>query len=187
MRQDYKPVPFVEVKLLGRLGRVFGRLWRVRARTTHEAMRAIAANCPGLKPYLADESVGYRVFRGKQAVNEEGELAWPIAAPQLIIAPTIWGSGGFGRILLGVALIGAGFLLGGSTWFLLGATLILSGVSQLIAPQPDTPKDGERDESFLFNQASGTSRDGDPVPILYGEMTISSMPVLSSGVETHEI
>ncbi|MEO0826778.1 MAG: hypothetical protein AAFY20_18450 [Cyanobacteria bacterium J06639_14] len=187
MRQDYSPAPFVRVKLLGRLGRLFGRTWRVRARTTQEAVRAIAANCPKLKAYLSDDSVGYRVFRGKAPINQEEELAWPIAAECLIVCPTVWGSGGFGRILLGVALIGAGFLLGGSTWFLLGATMILSGVSELISPQPSTPKSGETDESFLFSQASNTSRDADPVPLVYGEPVIRSMPVLSSGVETHEI
>lgn len=194
MRHDYESAqpPMVHVRLLGVLGRLFGRDWHVRAWSPQDAMRAISVNCKDFKEALiryTEQGVGYKVFRGKGtagAVEQEEDLQHPVGAEVMTVAPVPMGSGGLGRILLGVALVGVGFLTGGSTWFYLGGAMVLQGVVELMTPQPSTPKN-ERDSSFLVNQAARTSRDFDPIPVLYGQRIIQSMPPLSSGVVTYEI
>jgi predicted phage tail protein len=192
MRQ-YDPPPMVRVRLLGILGRKFGSEWTVAATTPVEVIRAICANCSDFASALlrySEEGIGYKVFRGKKpsgAILDESELMHPIIHEEMIIAPVPQGSGGLGKVLLGVALLGVGLLTGGSTWLLLGGTMLLQGVIGLFSPQADTPKsDNERDSSFLINSGAQTSRDYDPVPLLYGRRIIQGLPVLSSGVITYE-
>jgi predicted phage tail protein len=71
-----------------------------------------------------------------------------------------------------------------------GVSLALSGVSQLLTPiplltTPGTSDNGEADprESFSFSGIQNTSRQGLPVPIVYGETVVGSI-VISAGVDT---
>ena len=69
----------------------------------------------------------------------------------------------------------------------LGAGLLLTGVSQIISPQPGPPSLDEATqlESFTFSNVVNTSRQGFPVPIAYGRVFVGSA-VISSGLDVDQ-
>ena len=122
--------------------------------------------------------------------------------------------GGTGKILLGAALIGLsavsfgvpmfagsfgvtgiGAAIAGTTTGLatgsiallgIGASLVLGGVADLITPVPKAPDiDNDPRENFNFSGIQNVSREGVPVPIVYGEMVVGSV-VVSAGLNTEE-
>ena len=147
----------------------------------------------------------YQVKVGNYAVNQE-EIHHPIGQEDIHIVPVISGAGrGFGRILMGAAFIGLAFATGGVTAFslktgltgtflgktavYLGASLVLSGVSDMLFPLPDPPEfSSEADPrlSFSFSGTQNTARAGTPVPICYGEIMTGSV-VISASVDTQQV
>jgi predicted phage tail protein len=69
--------------------------------------------------------------------------------------------------------------------------MILTGVAQLISPQPDISalergREAARLESFRFSGIVNTSQQGLPVPIIYGRAFAGSA-VLSAGLDTDQL
>jgi predicted phage tail protein len=55
--------------------------------------------------------------------------------------------------------------------------LAIQGVTQLLAPGPETEPD--KNDSYLFSGASNNGKQGLPVPILYGELIVGGIPISS--------
>ena len=148
-----------------------------------EAVRFLLTNWPSLERHMADQR--YRVTVGGYALSKE-ELGHPSGEQEIRIIPVIGGAGAAGRILAGVALVAGALFTGGATLGLLGvgASLILGGVAQLISPVPtlDGGDDSQGDprKSYSFSGIQNTSRQGLPIPIVYGEMIVGSIVVSSS-------
>jgi len=70
----------------------------------------------------------------------------------------------------------------------IGASLIISGVSQLLTPTPkyDTGSDEEQKQSYVFSGPVNTSAQGQAVPLGYGRMIIGSA-VISMGLTVQEL
>ena len=73
----------------------------------------------------------------------------------------------------------AGVALGATTAGLVAAgiavNLALTGISQLLAPGPES--DEQTDPSYLFNGPSNTITQGLPVPVAYGELIVGGAPI----------
>jgi predicted phage tail protein len=71
-----------------------------------------------------------------------------------------------------------------------GASLVLGGVAQLLTPTPRIPTgpDTQNDprKSYSFSGIQNTSRQGVPVPIVYGETIVGSV-VISAGIDTVQV
>jgi predicted phage tail protein len=197
-----------KIRLYGQLAKFVGhRVLEADVATAAEAVRFLLANWPELERHMADQH--YRVHTGGDDLALE-EIHNP-ASGDIKIIPVIAGAGAVGRILVGIALvafaiafapIGAGFLgaglaAGGSAFTLgaaastaiglIGVSLVLSGVSQLLTPTPKTNKDeGDPRKSFSFSGVQNTSRAGLPVPVVYGEMLVGSV-VVSAGVDIVQV
>ena len=104
------------------------------------------------------------------------------AAPVLGIA----GAGG--------GIFGASFTLGivaANAIAGIGVSLILGGVAQMLSPQPQISslqrgKEASRLESFSFSGIVNTSKQGLPVPLVYGRAFVGSA-VLSSGLDVAQL
>jgi predicted phage tail protein len=106
------------------------------------------------------------------------------------------GAGAVGRIIAGAVLVAVGLFvpgigaLGVQLIVGVGASLILGGVAQLLTPVPtmNTGKDSEKDprKSYSFSGIQQTSRQGVPVPIVYGETLVGSV-VISAGIDTVQV
>lgn len=193
----------IAVLLLGELGKKYGRRHVFDIKTPAEAIRALCANFPGFDRHMiesGERGVGYRVLVKKDPVELE-QIHHP-ASKQITIAPVVSGAGGkTGKILLGAALIGASFFLPAapliagvastslaSVAFSVGVSLALSGVAQMLAPQPksDTPVEDKTEPAYLFDGPVNTTAQGHPVPIGYGRMIVGSA-VISAGVDTVDV
>jgi len=200
----------IEVKLLGELGRRFGRKYRFVADSPRAVMSALCNQLEGFKQYM---SVAHEKGMGFRLVNEDPEgMDYDnivMGCNRLIIAPIITGSGTVGRILVGVALVGlafvsfggafagfaaaqvgaaAGFSFGSGLLFSTGLSLVLTGVASLLTPPVQTPQgDTQRKDSFLFDRAAELTTQGSPVPILYGRFLTASPLIISSAITTQQV
>lgn len=181
----------VTIKLLGELGRRFGREFQLAIQTPAEAIRALMVQIPGFREYLRDSHEAGILWRvvteDAQGLDEEG-LHWPCSR-RVVIAPQPAGRGAFGKILLGIALILVGAIVpfaaagGGIPLILSGAGFLLSGVAQLITPTPQRVNQVDQQSSFTFDRSNVNTQQGSAVPVLYGERIIGNMPILSFGIE----
>jgi len=202
-----------KIKLYGELAKFVGhKEFEVKVHSLSHAVSFLINNFQGIEKYMSPKH--YQVKVGDYAVDES-ELSHPIGQEDIHFIPVITGAGrGIGKILLGAALIGLAFFvpasLGGglklsagiktgfgfaNAGFLakslvyVGASLALSGVSDLLFPLPKLEKfESEEDPrlSFSFNGIQQTSRAGTPVPIVYGEIFTGSV-VISASVDTEQV
>tara|TARA_R100000231_G_scaffold84490_1_gene64275 strand:+ start:710 stop:1726 length:1017 start_codon:yes stop_codon:yes gene_type:complete len=189
-----------EIKLYGHLKEATGRSsFKAKVSNTAEAVKFLIANFPTLEHEMANQY--YRVSVNNVDIDKT-ELHDPVGIAEIKIIPVIAGSGrGFGKILLGAALIGLAFFvptsLGGPIKFSLkegltggfiaknmayiGAYLVLSGIADLFTPAVEP--EAEDPLSANFSNAINTTLATVPIPILYGECITGSV-VISAGIDT---
>jgi predicted phage tail protein len=187
-----------KIKLYGQLAKFIGRrVIEADVATAAEAVRMLAANFPGLEKHMADQH--YRVTVGTYDLTLD-EIHDPAGQQTIKIMPVIAGAGGVERIILGVALVafslllpGVGAAIGGALMTkigLIGGALILGGVAQLLTPVPKVPQgpnsDNDPRKTFNFSGIQQTSRQGVPVPCVYG-LTLVGSVVISAGVDTVQV
>jgi len=192
-----------KVKLYGKLAKFVGkRVLEADVATAAEAVRFLLANWPELERHMADQH--YRVSLGDYDLGED-ELHDPAGKQPIKIVPVVAGAGAVGRIIAGVALValslvsfGAGAFaglgvagaFGSSITFGLGTSLVLGGIAQLLTPTPklSVGPDAETDprKNYSFSSIQNTSRQGTPVPIVYGEMIVGSI-VISVGLDIDQV
>lgn len=134
----------------------------------------------------------YRVTVGGFGLTME-QLHDPCGLQEIRIIPVIGGAGGdIGQILIGVALVVTSFFVpfAASTLLLAGTSMVLTGVAGLLSPTPELSlgNDGANDprKSYSFSGIQNTSRQGVPVPIVYGETLVGSV-VISAGIDTVQV
>lgn len=195
------------IRIYGRLAKFLKRRkFEAEVSSAAEAVRFLLANFPQLEQHMADQH--YRVSVGSYDLTEQ-ELGDPSGEQEIKIVPVVTGAGTVGRIIAGVALVALSLLfapgaaLAGGLFTLgptavsigvgIGVSLVLGGVAQLLTPVPrtvglgstsDTVKDPRKSYSFLGIQ--NTSRQGLPVPIVYGETLVGSV-VISAGIDTVQV
>lgn len=159
------------------------------------------------------DGVQFAFFNGPQNIGL-AEFATSKGSADIRIMPVIAGSksaGGF-QIILGVAaLVGAFFTAGGTIGLytsalaasgatatfsatavaavsgltMMGASMVLGGVMQLMMPQPNfgmsSSQSVENKPSYAFGSPVNTTAQGYPVPVLYGEREIGGA-VISAGI-----
>ena len=101
-----------QVKLYGELADKYGKDWALAVNSPSEAVRALCANNPGFRGFLAssqDRGVGYKVMVGKTYIEKEEEIYNPSGRHEIKIIPVVLGAkSGLGKILMGIALIWSG-------------------------------------------------------------------------------
>lgn len=199
----------VTIRLLGEAGRRFGRRFQLAVKTPAEAVRALCVQIPALRQYLLDSEdhgIRWRVVTDHATGLDEEQLFWPLSK-RLVLAPIPTGRGAVGRIVGGVALLAATFLIPGAAAWLgptavslitgVSVSLIFGGVAELLTPTPKMSNVGgsvgggptsgrsqeEQARSFTFDKSNANTIQGEVVPVLYGERIIGALPVLSFGLE----
>lgn len=193
------------VILYGFLADKYGKVHKLQAKTPAEVVRAFCANYADFKDaIIQDGQAYYKVLAGGD--NRSSEQALHIGTSKTIkIIPLVAGRGGFGKMLLGAALIGASFYLPG-TQFLsayssisfslsgiassIGFSLLLGGVSQMLFSAPKAQNNaGERPDnkpSYSFAGAVNVTGQGNPVPLCYGQLRVGSQ-VISTGLSVAQL
>lgn len=185
-----------KIRVYGRLAKFLGRrVFEADVASAAEAVRFLLVNFPQLEQHMADQH--YRVSVGGYDLTLD-ELHDPAGQQEIKVVPVLAGAGATGRIIAGVALLAVGFLvpgigaLGVQLLVGVGASLVLGGVAQLLTPTPKintpgTPQDNnDPRKSYSFSGIQQTSRQGVPVPIVYGETIVGSV-VISAGIDTDQV
>ena len=186
-----------KIKLYGRLATFVGkRVLHADVSSAAEAVRFLLANWPELERHMSDQH--YRVSVGTYDLDLE-ELHHPAGAAPISFVPVMAGAGATGRIIAGVALIALSFIPGFAAWAGptayalitgIGASLLIGGVAQLLTPTPSIPKgvDSPNDprKNYSFSSIQNTSRQGTPVPVVYGETIVGSV-VVSAGIDIDQV
>jgi predicted phage tail protein len=175
------------------------RVFKADVANPAEAVRFLIANFPALERHMADQY--YKVHVSDRALelgSAPDELHLPIGQQETIsIIPVMAGAGATGRIIAGIALVafslllpGVGAAIGGALMTkigLIGGALILGGIAELLTPVPKIggAEDDPR-KSYSFSGVQNVSRQGVPVPIVYGEMIVGSI-VISAGISTDKV
>jgi len=196
------------IRIYGRLAKFLKRrTFRAEVASAAEAVRFLLANFPQVEKHMADQH--YRVSIGARALDAE-ELHEPAGGSDIAIVPVIGGAGAVGRIVAGVALVAAAFVIGqpwlGPLAFSLitgvGASLALGGVAQLLTPVPRIagpgataamasanaarPDENDPRKNFSFSGIQNTSRQGLPVPVIFGEVIVGSV-VISAAIDVDQV
>lgn len=196
-----------KVYLHGAIGEKYGKRFELDVQTAAEALRALAANFPDIVGDFKEGS--WHVVRGEEidtgmSLGEEDIATFRLGKGDLHFVPVVAGSkrGGLLKVILGVALIGVGFfmggfaapifggtgLLGGVTYghlMIFGAALALGGAAQLLSPEKKTDET-DKESSFMMNGPGNTYDQGYPVPLIYGEVITGSV-LISAGVDVEKI
>ena len=196
-----------KIKLYGELANHVGyKEFDVEVDSLAKAISFLIHNFDGIDKFMSNKY--YEVKVGDFSISEE-EIHYPIGKEDIHFIPVISGAGrGVGRILGGAALIGLTVATGGfggatiGTFGLgagtigvgkiavgIGASMVLSGVSEMLFPLPKPKEFSSAQDprlSFNFSGTQQTSRAGTPVPIVYGEIFTGSV-VISGGVDTEQV
>jgi predicted phage tail protein len=198
---------FRVIKVYGKLAKHLGqRSFKAVVSTPAEAVRFLLANFPELRALMREGQYMVSVGRNPLELGTNPELLhYPSASFETIrIVPVVAGAGATARIIAGVVLFAVATLAtaGGGAFFgaaiaknigflaatqAVGFSLVVGGISQLLTP---TPKIGASEtdprRSYSFSGIQNVSRQGVPVPVIYGEVLTGSV-VISAGVNTEEV
>lgn len=184
------------VILHGHLARLCGRYHRFEIQSPGEAIRALCANFPQFKQHLykaAQAGLRFHVWDGESTIKAE-ELQMH-GTKVIRISPELKGAKKSGAL---ETIIGAVFIVIGTILYFtpgaaaapyfweIGASLLLGGVVQLLTPTPRSDGPADKPKSNYFDGPVNVTAQGNPVPILYGEMIVGSA-VISAGIEVDDI
>jgi predicted phage tail protein len=200
------------IRVYGALAKFLGkRQFKAEIASAAEAVRFLLANFPHLEAHMSEPDRYYKVCVGTYELSHE-EIQHPVGDEVIKIVPVLAGAGAVGRIFAGIGLIALTILTGGfggaaiglfgagtialSTIAVgVGVSLVLGGVAQLLTPVPQVNQPGtinsaqdnsDPRKSYSFSGIQNTSRQGVPVPVVYGETLVGSV-VISAGIDTVQI
>lgn len=184
------------IYLNGKMGELFGKVWKLNAATVAECMHGIDCQREGkLKKYLFDcteQGIMFTVQRGEEFLDYDN-LQMNLAEDDLIITPVPAGSANkFGKLIAGLFLmvVGAALVIstggaaltsvgafmkfaGAMAVGLIGSALVNSALSEYMAPK----KGMERGDAFLFDGPVNNAKEGIPVPLAYGQLIVGGTPI----------
>ncbi len=194
-----------KVVLVGSLGQAVGLSeWHLDVKSPREALRAIDINTRGkLEAYLSGPARDrlYRIALQKRdnVIDAKAELGNRSGRSTIYIMPTVRGrNSGVGKVIAGIVLValaivsqqyellpgilsGGVGLVGGAAGGIIagfGVSLILGGISQILAPKPQGPNASpEQAQSTGFPGNAGAVSQGSAIPVVYGRALVSPTPV----------
>jgi predicted phage tail protein len=192
------------VYLEGDLGEKFGRKFVVNADDYSEIFKCISANRPDFLPYIRkchEDGIGFILDTEEGNIGTEdlilpatkGDITLSIApagaksgiakilAAIAIVIVIIYFPQAFGAVAEGGAFAtGAGSFAAGLNAYgqmaaLFAAQLALAGIQQIMAPDPAVDQDSPT--NYLFSGGASNAKEGDPIPLLYGELRVPGRPI----------
>ncbi|EDV5024384.1 tail assembly protein [Salmonella enterica subsp. enterica serovar Ball] len=185
----------VRICLYGDLQR-FGRRISLSIKTAAEGIHALAVQLPGFRQRMNEGWYQVRIAGSDMAPDAlSARLNEPLPPGAVVhIVPRMAGAkNGIWQVVAGAALIGASFIPGlnavaATVLFSAGTSMALGGVAQMLMPVPKTPSTHSADngrQNTYFSSLDNMVAQGNPVPVLYGEMQVGSR-VISQMMSTRD-
>ena len=192
-----------KLKVYGTLRKFLGQSeFEVDLNSPRDAISFLVCNFKGIEDHMKEQL--YTIQVGAKVITED--LLNLNTQDDIKIIPLVHGNWGF-FIGLGLKFLGGkvgGTLLGSkllatfaaSALTTIGTSMIIDGVTNLIAPQQNTqaPVGGGQDSldpaalasNYSFTGLTNISNAGVPVNLVYGEILVGSI-VVSNGVDTVQV
>ena len=191
----------MKVYLVGEVGEKFGAEWDMNAPRIRDVFNLIACQRPGFKQYirdLAQKGVSFTIQQGSDFL-EEKELELNLSSSDTIITLVPAGAKGVGKIIVGAVILATvgwalsaaapaalGFMttgvgaaatlsIPGHIVMGLGLQLVIGGIQEMLMPEPKT--DRAEQDSYLFSGGVNSVREGQVVPVAYGELRVAGRPI----------
>lgn len=170
------------IKLYGELAVKFGAIHKFVCHSTAEAMQAMGHMVPGFRQHLAESkqrNVEYAVFVGEENIGEDA-LDAPAGNEVIRIAPVIGGSGRGVQLIGGIVLAVVGAVTYNPYLISAGVGLAIGGAVQYLVQIPDGntgTNSVDNGASYNFNGPVNVTAQGNPIPVLYGELITGSVTV----------
>lgn len=190
------------VYLEGELANRFGDKVTVSGSTMVEVFKVLNANDPTLRKYFIDcheKGIAFSCETQKGPMDVE-DCILPLEADDIYLSPIPAGSKSAGAKILTALAIAAMFIFApaggalhsflyttnaagavtgltvkGMMVAMVGLNLAMAGIQQMMMPDPSVDKDTP--QSYLFNGNQRSIAEGDPVPLLYGELRVPGRPI----------
>lgn len=157
----------------GQLKKLYGECVEMDSRVPADAIEGFFSQQANHPRSLVIEAVGFET---------EDKLKSETDAKEIHLIPAMFGGGGFGKILLGGALLaaaifipGIGAVLGGilkTALISIGASLVLQGVTSLFFKAPTSSKDGDPPPSKYLGNNTNTVEQGTPITVACGRVVV---------------
>jgi predicted phage tail protein len=178
------------IKLNGILGTKFVPELQGQISTVREAINLLCCNFSDFKHYVLSSDWRYTVVvKGKNweryIVENSPAILLPVSGCVVEITPVIEGSG---KTLTNIAMIGIGIALVsisgiGPVAVNLGWGLIMSGAAGLLNSIVNgNPKEDAK--STFFQSPGFNTKEGTPIPLVFGEVLVKSFQVISVEVSS---
>lgn len=190
-----------KIYLEGAMGRNFGREWILDIHTPAEAFQLIQANIPRFGQWIRDNLKRYekcmiicKYADGRIEALDEKTMLMHKEAQEIHFVPTVYGAGKFMGAIVGAAMVVVGALmwwnpLGWGAWAVtIGQGLVVAGAGMLVSTVvtaimgrvKNNSNDDDDQTSYYFNGAQNTTRQGVPVPLIFGRCKVGSAVISSS-------
>ena len=185
------------IKLNGLLGKEFLPELQADVHTVREVINFLCCYFENFKHYVLATDWLYSIIikapSWQREIDENSpELLLPITGLTVEITPYIQGSGGVGKFLTSIAMIGIGIALTtisgvGAMAVSFGWGLIISGATGLLQSvlfgnpsinSDPTQIETERRSSF-FQSPGYSTKEGTPIPLVFGSVLVKNFQVLS--------
>lgn len=193
-----------KVYLEGAMGRNFGREWTLDIHTPAEALQLIRANKPHFAQWIRDNLQRYekcmiicKYADGRIEALDEKTMLMHKEPQEIHFVPTVYGAGKFMGAIVGAIMIVVGVVIGictswtgagaqfGASLIVAGAGMLVSSIVTAIMGRVKRNDNDDKDTSYYFNGAQNTTRQGVPVPLIFGRCKVGSA-VISSSINTSE-
>ena len=188
-----------KIKVYGKLRQILGQsTFEADLNNVGQAFSFLHNNFPELQGYLL--TTPYKVWTGDKLVTEEkifmsGESdirIIPVATGSAFVAPFVAPllAGGVSSAISGI--VGTGII--GTIVTAVGTSLIIDGVTSMLAPQPPSMSPSGMDptdpaslaSNYSFSGITNISKSGVPINLIYGETIVGSVTV-SNGIDTVQV
>ncbi len=190
-----------KVRIEGELVEIFGGQseFTIAASSPADIFKCLECNFPKFREYLMechDKGVEFMCSVAEHVMGTEKDLLLNYGEGDMVLSPVPAGSKkGITKLLAAIAIIVVVWATGGfgamstaaqtgtmtlkaaaaMTAVSFAVNLALAGIQQMMAPDPSV--DNDQDSSYLFQGTGQTVVEGDPVPILYGQLRVPGRPV----------
>ena len=198
----------IKVKVYGKLRKFVGQsFFDLEITSPKEAFSFLVNNFQGIKEHIKEQE--YCIMAGDVRITED--LLDMQTQSEIKIIPVVHGE--FLNFILGAAAIFGGKAVAGATAGILGAkilgttvatlagaaltsigvNMVIGGVTDMLTPDVQQPQQSGMDQtdpqaltSFNFTGLANVSKQGVPIPIVYGEVMVGSV-IVSAGVDSFQI
>jgi predicted phage tail protein len=164
----------MKIILHGVLADRFGHEFEIQTDVPADAIEGLSRQLPDWPRELRIDVLDF---------DTEEKLRAPTDAAEIHLVPSMYGGGGkFGQIILGAALIGAAFIPGlgqiagvavSSILFSAGASMALTGISQLFMKAPTVDKSSDPPASKYLGNNKNTTVIGTLITMAWGRIKLT--------------